>query len=106
MNAGRRHNADPRWLLPLICRYGHVGRNDIGAIRVAANESYFEVTQRAAPGFLKALRRATIAPEDEGLIIEQAEQRGEAAAPRPKRPPMAHPRAKPKWHGSKAGQRS
>jgi ATP-dependent RNA helicase DeaD len=106
MNAGRRHNADPRWLLPLICRYGHVGRNDIGAIRVAANESYFEVTQRAAPGFLKALRRATIAPEDEGLIIEQAEPRGEAAAPRPKRPPMAHPRAKPKWHGSKAGQRS
>ncbi len=44
INAGRRHNADPRWLLPLICRYGHVGRNDIGAIRVAANESYFEVT--------------------------------------------------------------
>ena len=50
INAGRRHNADPRWLLPLICRYGHVGRNDIGAIRVAANESYFEVTQRATPG--------------------------------------------------------
>ena len=72
MNAGRRHNADPRWLLPLICRHGHVGRNDIGAIRIAANESYFEVTQRATPGFIKALRRATIAPEDEGLVIEQA----------------------------------
>ena len=26
MNVGRRHNADPRWLLPLICRCGHVGR--------------------------------------------------------------------------------
>lgn len=103
MNAGRRHNADPRWLLPLICRYGHVGRNDIGAIRVAANESYFEVTQRAAPGFVNALRRATIAPEDEGLIIEQAEPRGEAA---PRRHPMAHPRGKPKWQGKKAGKRS
>jgi len=97
MNAGRRHNADPRWLLPLICRYGHVGRNDIGAIRVAANESYFEVAQRAAPGFIKALRRATIAPEDEGLIIEQAEPRGEAAAPRPAKPPMGRPRPKPDW---------
>jgi ATP-dependent RNA helicase DeaD len=102
MNAGRRHNADPRWLLPLICRYGHVGRNDIGAIRVAANESYFEVTQRAAPGFLKALRRATIAPEDEGLIIEQAEPRGEAA---PRRHPMAHSRGKPQRKGKKAGKR-
>ena len=80
MNVGRRHNADPRWLLPLICRYGHVGRNDIGAIRIAANESYFEVTQRATPGFIKALRRATIAPEDEGLVIEQAPPREAEAA--------------------------
>jgi ATP-dependent RNA helicase DeaD len=101
MNAGRRHNADPRWLLPLICRYGHVGRNEIGAIRVAANESYFEVTERATPGFIKALRRATIAPEDEGLIIEQAEPRGEAPAPRPNRTAAIKPRAKPKWQGRK-----
>ena len=79
MNAGRRHNADPRWLLPLICRYGHVNRKEIGAIRIAASESYFEVAQRAVPGFMNALRRATIAPEDEGLVIEMAEPRGEAA---------------------------
>ena len=105
MNAGRRHNADPRWLLPLICRYGHVGRNEIGAIRVAANESYFEVTQRATAGFIKALRRATIAPEDEGLIIEQSEPRGETASPQPKRPPMAHIRTKPKWQGKKGAKR-
>ena len=80
INAGRRHNADPRWLLPLICRYGHVGRNEIGAIKVAANESYFEVTQRAAHGFVKALRRATIAPEDAGLVIEPAPPRDVPAA--------------------------
>ena len=104
INAGRRHNADPRWLLPLICRYGHVGRNDIGAIRLAANESYFEVTQRATPGFIKALRRATIAPEDEGLVIEQAEPRGVDMESRPKRPPMARAQIKPKWQ-KKAGRR-
>ncbi len=101
MNAGRRHNADPRWLLPLICRYGHVGRNDIGAIRVAANESYFEVARRAAPGFIKALRRATIAPEDEGLVMEQAEPRAEAAAPRPGKPAKSGSRAKPTWRKTK-----
>ena len=95
INAGRRHNADPRWLLPLICRYGHVGRNDIGAIRVGANESYFEVTQRAAPGFIKALRRATIAPEDEGLVIEQAPPRAEGASSHA-RPSKAPRRSKPK----------
>jgi len=84
INAGRRHNADPRWLLPLICRYGHVGRNDIGAIRVAANESYFEVTQRATPGFIKALRRATIAPEDDGMVIDQAPPQTPDAFARPR----------------------
>ncbi|MFL6750231.1 MAG: DEAD/DEAH box helicase [Sphingomicrobium sp.] len=105
INAGRRHNADPRWLLPLICRYGHVGRNDIGAIRVAANESYFEVTQRATPSFIKALRRATIAPEDAGLVIEQAEPRGAMPAPHAKPQAEIRPREKPKHYRKKAGGR-
>ncbi|MCW3797116.1 DEAD/DEAH box helicase [Sphingomonas sp. BN140010] len=99
INAGRRHNADPRWLLPLICRYGHVGRNDIGAIRVAQNESYFEVTPRATPGFVKALRRAVIAPEDDGLVIEQAPPREAEAAARPiggRGPKPGGPKRKPR----------
>jgi len=93
LNAGRRHNADPRWLLPLICRYGHVTRTEIGAIRLAASESYFQVSERATPGFIKALRRATIAPEDQGLVIELAEPRETKSTYRPER---AHekPRAK------------
>jgi ATP-dependent RNA helicase DeaD len=95
LNAGRRHNADPRWLLPLICRYGHVTRTEIGAIRLAASESYFQVSERATPGFIKALRRATIAPEDQGLVIELAEPRETKSTYRPER---AHekPRAKKK----------
>ncbi len=103
INAGRRHNADPRWLLPLICRYGHVTRNEIGAIRVAANESYFEVAPRSAARFREALRRATIAPEDEGLVIEQAPPRETQDAPRMRRPsmPEAGPKRKPKWKGQK-----
>jgi ATP-dependent RNA helicase DeaD len=75
INAGRRHNADPRWLLPVICRYGHISRNEVGAIRIAANDSYFQVSERAVQSFIKALRRAKIAPEDEGMIIELAPAR-------------------------------
>ena len=93
LNAGRRHNADPRWLLPLICRYGHVGRTDVGAIRIAANESYFQVSERATPGFIKALRRATIAPEDQGLVIEPAPPRDQGST---RRPALAHERPRPK----------
>jgi ATP-dependent RNA helicase DeaD len=94
LNAGRRHNADPRWLLPLICRYGHVGRTEIGAIRIAANESYFQVSARAMPGFSKALRRATIAPEDQGLSIELAEPRAQASNNRPEQAHDRPPRKK------------
>ena len=93
INAGRRHNADPRWLLPLICRYGHVTRTEIGAIRLAANESYFQVSKRATPGFIKALRRATIAPEDQGLMIEVAEPQEKKSAYRPE---LAHEKPRPK----------
>ncbi|MEQ7873283.1 DEAD/DEAH box helicase [Sphingomonas sp. ASV193] len=90
INAGRRHRADPRWLLPLICRYGHVTRQDIGAIRIAASESYFEVSARALPAFRKALSRAVIAPEDEGLMIE-----GTPGPPVPGTPVQHRPRPHP-----------
>ena len=97
INSGRRHNADPRWLLPVICRYGHVSRGEIGAIRVAANESYFQVTERATPGFIKALRRATIAEEDQGMVIELAEPRDPALTDQAR----GHPRTV-KPHAAKA----
>ena len=42
MDIGRSQNADPRWILPLICRRGHVSRGDIGAIRITTNETMFE----------------------------------------------------------------
>ncbi len=34
INIGRNRNADPRWLLPLICRAGGVSKSEIGVIRV------------------------------------------------------------------------
>ncbi|MFN5758251.1 MAG: DbpA RNA binding domain-containing protein, partial [Sphingomonadaceae bacterium] len=38
LDVGRQHQADPRWLMPLLCRRGHITRNEIGAIRIAATE--------------------------------------------------------------------
>ncbi len=72
MDIGRRHNADPRWLLPLLCRRGHITRSEIGAIRIAANETLFEVQQAAASRFAAAVRRtATDGGDGEsGIRIE------------------------------------
>ncbi len=48
---GRTRNADPKWLLPLICRRGHVTKREIGAIRVFDRETRFEIVREAADRF-------------------------------------------------------
>lgn len=88
LNVGRRQNADPRWILPLLCRRGHVGRGEIGAIRIAANETLFEVPTGLASRFLDAVRR-TAEGEDE-VDIQPAE-----GAPREERRAFRHDKARP-----------
>ena len=65
MDIGRRQNADPRWILPLLCRRGHITRNEIGAIRISANETHFQVPRAIAGKFTSALMR-TAGTEDGG----------------------------------------
>jgi ATP-dependent RNA helicase DeaD len=57
MNVGRNRNADPRWLLPLICRRGHVTKREIGGIRILDRETKFEIARDAAGRFASAVRR-------------------------------------------------
>ncbi len=93
INVGRRNNADPRWLLPLLCRRGHVTKQDVGAIRIDATETRFEIPRGLAGKFQSALKR-TASEDDADLRIEQADgppPRGEGRGPRPggRRPPHA-----------------
>ena len=45
IDMGRNRNADPRWLLPMICRRGHITKTEIGAIRVYERETRFEIAR-------------------------------------------------------------
>ncbi len=74
MDIGRSQNADPRWILPLLCRRGHITRSEIGAIRIAANETLFEVTRASASRFDDAVKRTAGEDGDEsGVTIEAIE---------------------------------
>ncbi len=99
MDIGRRHNADPRWLLPLLCRRGHITRAEIGAIRIAANETLFEVQTAAAGRFAAAVRRTAVGGEDsEGSIHiaqVQGKPRDEARHNRRDRTPRQRPGSSP-----------
>jgi len=72
MDLGRREGADPRWLLPLICRRGHITRNEIGAIRIGQAETYFQVPRAIADKYAAAAAR-TAEGEEDAVPIERSD---------------------------------
>jgi ATP-dependent RNA helicase DeaD len=60
---GRSKNADPKWLVPLICRLGHVTKKDIGLIRIFDHETRFQIAPDVEGRFSEAIRAASDAGE-------------------------------------------
>ncbi|HEY0235562.1 MAG TPA: DEAD/DEAH box helicase [Afipia sp.] len=54
---GRQKNAEARWLLPMICRRGGIGKQDIGAIRIFDTHTEFEVSANAIETFNAKIKR-------------------------------------------------
>jgi ATP-dependent RNA helicase DeaD len=78
MNIGRQQKADPKWLLPMICRRGNVTRQEIGTIRILDEITEFEITKEASEHFaLHASRR-----DGEDILITSG-----VIAPKKPRPP-------------------
>ncbi|GAC1346284.1 MAG: hypothetical protein NVSMB23_23650 [Myxococcales bacterium] len=73
VNVGRSRNADPRWLLPLLCRRGQVGKPEIGKIQILADETRFEILRHAAARFERAARLPD--EKDPQVRISQVESR-------------------------------
>lgn len=55
LSVGRKQNAEPRWLIPMLCRFGKLTRQDIGAIRMQQTETYVELAADAVDRFESAL---------------------------------------------------
>jgi len=93
INLGANDRADPRWLLPLICRRGGVTRREVGAIRIGPDETMFEIAGDAASDF--TLAAAEPDPRARHVVITRAD-----APPVPARPhqPRAPERAPPRPH--------
>lgn len=68
LDVGRDKRADPKWLLPMLCRKGGVTKQDIGAIRIFANETKVEIAAGAADGFLEGMRR----PGGDAIKVERS----------------------------------
>ena len=68
MDVGRRDNADPRWLLPLLCRRGHITKAEVGAIRIFPTETAFEIPRSVAARFMAAVKRTAGDGNDENSV--------------------------------------
>lgn len=55
LTVGRKHNAEPRWILPTLCRAGHITKKEIGSIRIHENETHVELAPDIVDKFFEAL---------------------------------------------------
>ena len=72
MDIGRKRNADPKWILPMLCRKGGVTREDIGVIRIYDHETQFEISEAVAQNFLIGMRR----PGGDQVRVERMDESG------------------------------
>ncbi|MGI2032635.1 DEAD/DEAH box helicase [Rhizobium panacihumi] len=55
LSVGRKQRAEPRWLIPTICKSGDLSKNEIGAIKMQADETFVEISATHAERFMAKL---------------------------------------------------
>jgi ATP-dependent RNA helicase DeaD len=104
LSAGRKQRAEPRWILPLICKAGGVTKRDIGAIKIFETESRFEVSAESAQRFSQALARA--GRREDSITITRVNGRPEQLAGRAEKPPTDAKRGTRKTPGFQRKKRA
>ena len=48
VSVGRKQNAEPRWLIPMLCRTGGITKREIGAIKMQPDETFVQIAADSA----------------------------------------------------------
>jgi ATP-dependent RNA helicase DeaD len=88
LSVGRSEGAEPRWLLPMLCRVGGLSKEQIGAIRMQQDETHVELTADAVDGFIARLGEGSVL---EGEITVSVMDAAPPATPRPPRDDSPRP---------------
>jgi ATP-dependent RNA helicase DeaD len=70
LSLGRKQRADPKWLLPMICKAGGVTKRDVGSIKIDDTETRFEIAGDKAGAFADAIARP--GGLERGIVIAPA----------------------------------
>jgi ATP-dependent RNA helicase DeaD len=55
LSIGHQQNAEPRWLLPMLCRFGNITKRDIGAIKINQTDTFVELAAGCVDRFLQGV---------------------------------------------------
>ncbi len=91
LDVGRKRNADPKWLVPMLCKRGGITKREIGTIRIFDGESKVEIAPRVAEAFAAAT--AGPGPAGDNIAISRTTPPGGgASSERPRARSKAAPR--------------
>ncbi len=76
MNVGHNQRADARWILPVLCRRGHITKNEIGAIRINGDTTLFEIPRKVSEKFMEAVTKSHGSGNDDTDDIEISQFNG------------------------------
>ncbi|MBO1324729.1 DEAD/DEAH box helicase [Acetobacter sp. TBRC 12305] len=97
LSVGRADRADPKWLVPMLCRLGGIRKQDIGSIRIGTDHTLVEIAQDKADRFASC---AAGADADE-ITVEPAKPPHKGAGGGGGRPPYAERKpGKPRGKGA------
>ena len=82
LTGGREAGAEPRRLLPMLCKAGGITKDDIGAIRVQKNVSFIEIRKASAAKFTKTIG-PSLKVEDNATLTQLEKPPAVANTPRP-----------------------
>ncbi len=95
LSVGRGDRAEPRWILPLLCRAGDLTKEEIGAIRVQETETFVELKAASLDGFIARIGADRVL--EDGISVRPLDAAPDTSrAPRPAAPkPKAMPEPQP-----------
>ncbi|MCO6392714.1 DEAD/DEAH box helicase [Aliihoeflea aestuarii] len=85
LSVGRKQNAEPRWLIPMLCRNGNLTKRDIGAIKMMPEETFVEIAEGSAERFAAVIGKK--GDLERGIRVKRVEGTPDFAAGRSEKKP-------------------
>ena len=95
LSIGHTKQAEPRWLIPMLCKAGGLSKRQLGAIQIGPHETFVEIDAASIDAFMARIGEG--GRIEKGIHITRVARAPEQTAPRAPRatPPPEPRRGKP-----------